>query len=138
MNTMQVTSTAGMRVGAIVLIGALGTSFSGGSLAQTHGMAVLPEVKPDTVGFSPERLGRLDAFMQRMVDEKEFAGIVTMSARQASASTFLAGLGGTWFWIDPNDDLVFVGMVQRFGPVPVRALELSQQTTYQALLDSNK
>jgi CubicO group peptidase (beta-lactamase class C family) len=25
------------------------------------------------------------------------------------------GAAGTWFWIDPTDDIIFVGMIQRFG-----------------------
>ncbi len=40
-----------------------------------------PEEKPETVGFSAERLKRLDESMQAMVDSKQLAGIVTMVAR---------------------------------------------------------
>ncbi len=28
---------------------------------------------------------------------------------------FWGGLAGTWFWIDPENDLFFIGMIQRFG-----------------------
>ena len=28
------------------------------------------------------------------------------------------GIGGTWFWIDPTNDLVMVGIIQRQGGVP--------------------
>jgi len=28
------------------------------------------------------------------------------------------GIGGTWFWIDPTNDLVAVGIIQRRGGVP--------------------
>ena len=38
-------------------------------------------VKPETVGFSSERLERLHALMQKSVDEKQIAGIVTILAR---------------------------------------------------------
>ena len=38
-------------------------------------------VKPETVGFSSERLERLHALMQQTVDKKELAGIVTILAR---------------------------------------------------------
>ena len=49
---------------------------------------------------------------------------------------FWAGAAGTWFWIDPTDDMVFVGMVQRLDtPYKVQFGELPQQLTYQALLD---
>ena len=41
----------------------------------------LPWVAPETVGFSGERLQRLDAMLQKELDEKEYAGIVTLVAR---------------------------------------------------------
>jgi CubicO group peptidase (beta-lactamase class C family) len=43
--------------------------------------AALPEAKPESVGFSAERLKRLDAGMRALVDDKQLAGIVTMVAR---------------------------------------------------------
>jgi CubicO group peptidase (beta-lactamase class C family) len=39
-------------------------------------------VKPEKVGFSSERLGRINAVMQRTVDEGKCAGILTMVARR--------------------------------------------------------
>ena len=39
------------------------------------------ENKPESLGFSSERLGRLHAAMQREVDEKQLAGVVTILAR---------------------------------------------------------
>ena len=41
----------------------------------------LQAVTPDTVGFSAERLRRFDVAMRRMVEDKEFAGLVTLGAR---------------------------------------------------------
>ncbi len=38
-------------------------------------------VKPETVGFSSERLERLHALMQQAVDQKQIAGVVTILAR---------------------------------------------------------
>ncbi len=55
--------------------------------------------------------------------------------------TFLwDGAAGTWFWIDPQYDLVFVGMIQRLGGGPgmPNMEELSRATTYQALVDPGK
>lgn len=44
------------------------------------------------------------------------------------------GAAGTWFWIDPTNDVVFVGMVQRL--MSARRLgPRAQQLVYQALLD---
>ncbi len=50
----------------------------------------LAEVKPEALGFSSERLGRLDAVMQREVDEKQFAGIVTVLARHGKVVEYKA------------------------------------------------
>ncbi len=38
-------------------------------------------VKPETVGFSAERLDRLHAFMKQVIDNKELSGMVTILAR---------------------------------------------------------
>lgn len=50
---------------------------------------------------------------------------------------YWGGAAGTWFWIDPVEDLVFVGMIQQFGgskPVPdVRGS--SRRMIYQAIVE---
>jgi CubicO group peptidase (beta-lactamase class C family) len=47
------------------------------------------------------------------------------------------GMAGTWFWIDPVEDLIFVGMRQQFGHRP--DLEtISRPLTYQAVIESNQ
>lgn len=45
------------------------------------------------------------------------------------------GAAGTWFWIDPENDLYFIGMIQRFpGSDPRRDIrKLSQELVYGAL-----
>ena len=63
------------RLGSI-LFGAL--LAAGGS---AFGQSALPEAAPDSVGFSAERLKRLDEAMQAKVDDKQLAGVVTMLAR---------------------------------------------------------
>src|ERR1700722_4527993 len=52
-----------------------------GSSVKAHAAAEVPEIKPEAVGFSSERLRRLDSVMQKMVDDGEFSGVVTMAAR---------------------------------------------------------
>ncbi len=47
------------------------------------------------------------------------------------------GLAGTWFWIDPTNEVVFLGMIQRRGGPPgvANIEEMSRQLTFQALVD---
>jgi CubicO group peptidase (beta-lactamase class C family) len=46
---------------------------------------------------------------------------------------YWAGAAQTWFWIDPELDIVFVGMSQRW--FDMRLMEASRATFYQALVD---
>lgn len=49
------------------------------------------------------------------------------------------GAAGTWFWIDPTNDVIFIGMIQRFGGI--RGVDLgglSRTLVYQALVDPKK
>jgi CubicO group peptidase (beta-lactamase class C family) len=49
------------------------------------------------------------------------------------------GAAGTWFWIDPTNDVVFVGMIQRLGGVGGEDLGGEARTlTYQALTHPEK
>ncbi|WP_394763616.1 serine hydrolase domain-containing protein [Phenylobacterium sp.] len=49
------------------------------------------------------------------------------------------GAAGTWFWIDPTNDLLFVGMIQRMGGTGGDDLGTMARTlTYQALLHPEK
>jgi CubicO group peptidase (beta-lactamase class C family) len=50
------------------------------------------------------------------------------------------GVAGTWFWIDPTNDVVFVGIVQRWlmAPGAPDVENLSRALTYQALVNPAK
>jgi CubicO group peptidase (beta-lactamase class C family) len=49
------------------------------------------------------------------------------------------GAAGTWFWIDPTNDLFFVGMIQRMGGTGGDDLGgMARTLTYQALLHPEK
>ncbi|MFA7261454.1 MAG: serine hydrolase domain-containing protein [Caulobacter sp.] len=49
------------------------------------------------------------------------------------------GAAGTWFWIDPENDVIFLGMIQVLGGGQVLRLDdLSQALVYQALVDPAK
>jgi len=44
------------------------------------------------------------------------------------------GAAGTWFWVDPTNDVIFVGMIQRMGDTGGNPLGTMARTlTYQAL-----
>ena len=49
------------------------------------------------------------------------------------------GAAGTWFWIDPANDIVFVGMVQRIVAAASPDMDtVSHEAVYQALLNPEK
>jgi CubicO group peptidase (beta-lactamase class C family) len=52
---------------------------------------------------------------------------------------FWDGAAGTWFWVDPTNDIVFVGMIQRMlNPDNHDLLYRSHAVVYQALVDPSK
>jgi CubicO group peptidase (beta-lactamase class C family) len=69
---------------------------------------------------------------------------VVMDPRKAGSlegegSLSWGGAAGTWFWADPENDVVFVGMIQRFGGSGGDDLgALSRTLVYQALVDPAK
>jgi CubicO group peptidase (beta-lactamase class C family) len=49
------------------------------------------------------------------------------------------GAAGTWFWVDPTNNVVFVGMIQRLGGSGGDDLGgMARTLTYQALLHPEK
>lgn len=49
------------------------------------------------------------------------------------------GAAGTWFWVDPTNDVIFVGMIQRLGGTGGDDLGgISRTLTYQALVNPEK
>jgi len=52
--------------------------------------ADLPRVRPEVVGLSTERLGRIGEVMQRYVDEGRLGGVVTLVARDGKVAHFQA------------------------------------------------
>ena len=95
-----------------------------------------PGVKVDLYGPSMEGVGfGLDFAI--IMDPK------AASTSQGLNSFYWGGAFGTWFWIDPTNDLVFVGMIQNqngsnpnMGTPPTRVI--SPQLTYAALTDPKK
>ena len=53
---------------------------------------------------------------------------------EGKGSMSWGGAAGTWFWVDPTNDLIFVGMIQRMGDTGGDPLGAMARTlTYQAL-----
>jgi CubicO group peptidase (beta-lactamase class C family) len=48
---------------------------------------------------------------------------------------YWGGAAGTWFWIDPAENLVFVGMIQQFGSLLPDVRSLSRRLVYQSIMD---
>jgi CubicO group peptidase (beta-lactamase class C family) len=59
---------------------------------------------------------------------------------EGKGTFFWDGAAGTWFWIDPTNDVVFVGMIQRMGAGPnsENLQYLSRPIVYGALVDPSK
>jgi CubicO group peptidase (beta-lactamase class C family) len=76
----------------------------------------------------------------------DFAIVIDPAAANTSEgrnSFYWGGAFGTWFWIDPTNDLVVVGMMQNVnGSVPTggspQVRPLSRQLVYQALVNPKK
>jgi CubicO group peptidase (beta-lactamase class C family) len=94
------------------------------SAGSAGGAVVAPVVAP-ALGRHHEgsglRLGRRRALLDR--------------ARHARFAQRLANGAGAWFWVDPTNDIVFVGMIQRMiGAGMPNLQELSRTLVQQALV----
>ena len=61
---------------------------------------------------------------------------VAMKSPAGKGTYYWGGAAGTWFWIDPENDLFFIGMIQRFGALPGEEADFraeSMRLTYEAL-----
>jgi CubicO group peptidase (beta-lactamase class C family) len=62
---------------------------------------------------------------------------VALKSPLGKGSYWWFGIAGTWFWIDPTNDVVFIGMIQRRGGAPGAANqeELARTIVYKALVE---
>ncbi len=61
------------------------------------------------------------------------------SMTDGKGTFFWDGAAGTWFWVDPTNDIVFVGMIQRMSSPDNHPLEYkAHSAVYQALVDPSK
>jgi CubicO group peptidase (beta-lactamase class C family) len=83
------------------------------------------------IGIQRIRRGFGFGYDVAVFDDPHQAGSTT------GAGTFLwDGLAGTWFWVDPVNDIVFVGMIQRIGSAGMPNLQnLSRALVHQALVE---
>ena len=97
---------------------------------------ISPTAKVDLYGPSQEGIGFGMDFAIVMDPQK--AG-----TPQGLNTFYWGGAFGTWFWIDPTNDLVFVGMIQNLnGSNPAQGTPatrvISPRITYDALVDRSK
>jgi len=58
---------------------------------------------------------------------------------EGKGTYFWDGAAGTWFWTDPANDVIFIGMIQRMlGPASPNLEYLSRSVVYQALVNPAK
>jgi CubicO group peptidase (beta-lactamase class C family) len=58
---------------------------------------------------------------------------------EGKGTFFWDGAAGTWFWVDPTNDVVFIGMIQRMlGPASPPLEFASRSVVYGALVDPSK
>lgn len=96
---------------------------------------VLPEgVRIWSAGNADERSGAGQGF------GLDFGIVVNPEAadsKQGAGSYYWGGAAGTWFWIDPVNDLYFIGMIQRFNGNPETPYDMrteSRIAVYDALV----
>ncbi|OYU70108.1 MAG: serine hydrolase [Alphaproteobacteria bacterium PA2] len=101
------------------------------------GTNVIPEsVLVNTNGTSGSRFNNSVGFGLdfMVVNDPRKAGSLTGKGEMS-----WGGAAGTWFWVDPTNDLYFVGMVQRLGGTGGEDLGTQARTlTYQALTHPEK
>lgn len=72
----------------------------------------------------------------------DFAVVIdpqALGAVEGQGTLSWGGGGGTWFWIDPENDLIFVGMIQRMAdPVSSEFRARARTLTYAALTQPEK
>ncbi|MDE3104490.1 MAG: beta-lactamase family protein [Acidobacteriota bacterium] len=63
----------------------------------------------------------------------------TAGLPEGKGTFFWDGAAGTWFWVDPTNDIVFIGMIQRMlGPDSPNLEYRSRSAVYGALVDPAK
>jgi CubicO group peptidase (beta-lactamase class C family) len=76
------------------------------------------------------------------LDFAVYTDIVAAGGYYGKGTFYWGGAAGTWFWIDPTDDLIVIGMIQQVAGTGAAAVAgvpdvrgLSRAYVYQALVD---
>jgi CubicO group peptidase (beta-lactamase class C family) len=101
------------------------------------GTNVIPkDVLLNTNGTSGSRFNEAVGFGLDFMVVKDARAAGTL---QGDGTMSWGGAAGTWFWVDPTNDVIFVGMVQRLGGTGGDDLGGQARTlTYQALIHPEK
>jgi CubicO group peptidase (beta-lactamase class C family) len=101
------------------------------------GTNVIPKnVLLNTNGTSGSRFNEAVGFGLDFMVVKDARAAGTL---QGDGTMSWGGAAGTWFWVDPTNDVIFVGMVQRLGGTGGDDLGTQARTlTYQALIHPEK
>lgn len=73
-----------------VVVALLSTQIASQRSSAQGGSPGLPSASAESLGFSPQRLARFEANMQRYVDENRVAGLITLIARRGKIVEFKA------------------------------------------------
>jgi CubicO group peptidase (beta-lactamase class C family) len=105
--------------------------------AELMGTNVIPKnVLLNTNGTSTTRFNEAVGFGLDVQVVKDARAAGTL---QGDGTMSWGGAAGTWFWVDPTNDLIFVGMIQRLGGTGGDDLGGQARTlTYQALIHPEK
>ncbi len=86
----------------------------------------LPRGLPDNILGAPGTVFGLDfAVVTDPVEAETFS----------AGEYYWGGAAGTWFWIDPAEELIVVGMIQQWGQGLPNVRALSRQLVYQAIVE---
>ncbi|MEM7767225.1 MAG: serine hydrolase domain-containing protein [Pseudomonadota bacterium] len=99
-------------------------------------------VLPDTTTVDLSgTLSESDAATQRFgLNVGVYQNAEAFNLKVGEGTYYWGGAAGTWFWIDPVNELFFIGMIQRFAqgaPTPIDTWLVSQEHVYGALNTSD-
>ena len=96
----------------------------------------LPDsLRVDSNGSGKAFFGKAVGFGLDVMVVNDPAGAHTLAGKGTYS---WGGAAGTWFWIDPEKDVIFLGMIQRFGATGLSLREQSSDLTYSALTHPEK